>query len=212
MPTPRELAHTLNKSLMIWLKGTGRLVIGLDGYAGSGKTTLADEIEKINPHVLVIHLDDFIRHWKVRKNLVEASSDPAILFEHSWYRYEELEKLIAAFRHGEKNFLTQTYDFEKNDFGPAKEFDLSKTILLVEGIFLFSHRNPLGNLWDKRVYIELDFTEADKQRIAREQERWGAAYVPEDHPDNWTKYFKKHYRKYWENTQPQKFADLVLKR
>jgi len=44
-----------------FLKGLemGR-VVGLDGYSGIGKTTISNEIEKINHFVKVLHMDDYV--------------------------------------------------------------------------------------------------------------------------------------------------------
>lgn len=39
----------------------------------------------------------------------------------------------------------------------------------------------------------------------------GSDYLPEDHPDNWTKYFKQAYRRYVSKHKPENKADLVLK-
>ena len=48
-------------------KDHAKLVVAIDGYAGSGKTTVSNFIAKHDTNVLSIHLDDFIKHRKVRK-------------------------------------------------------------------------------------------------------------------------------------------------
>ena len=112
--------------------------MAIDGYAGAGKTTVADFIAKQNPNVLIIHLDDFIQHWKKRKQMIDKAKDKSKAFEYNWYRYEDLEKLIKEFKVKNKGYLKlQIYDFDKNNFGPKKSFDLSKKILIIDGIFLF---------------------------------------------------------------------------
>ena len=79
---------------------------------------------------------------------------------------------------------------------------------MIDGIFLFHPEHKLNKLWDKRVYLDVDFDKADRMRIVREKKKWGKAYLPENHPDNWTRYFKTAYRRYVKKYKPQKHADL----
>lgn len=188
------------------------MVVAIDGYAGSGKTTVADFIAKWNPDVTVLHLDDFIKHWKDRKNLIDTAEDKSKVFEYEWYRYGDLEKIVGQFKSKKQGSVRyKTYDYDANNFGPEKSFDLSKKILVIDGIFLFHPEHKVNKLLDKKVYLDVDFVKADKARIVREKKKWGKAYVPENHPDNWTSYFKIAYRRYVKNYKPQKGADLKFK-
>lgn len=207
-----RIAKKINGQISAWIKNRVKLVMAIDGYAGAGKTTIADYIAKHNPNALIIHLDDFIRHWKDRKQMIEMAKDKSKVFEYNWYRYEDLEKLIKEFRDKNKGCLNlKTYDFDINDFGPKKSFDLSKKILIIDGIFLFQPKHKISKLYDKKIYLDVDFAKADKKRIAREKKKWGKSYVPENHPDNWTKYFKIAYRRYVKIYKPQNKADVVFK-
>lgn len=207
-----RIARKINEQLGAWMKNRVKLVLAIDGYAGAGKTTIADFIAKQNPNALIIHLDDFIRHWKERKRMIEKADDKSKIFEYNWYRYDDLEKLIKEFRDKSRGCLKlKTYDFDKNDFGPKKLFDLSKKILIIDGIFLFHPEHKINKLFDKKIYLDVDFAKADKKRIAREKKKWGKSYIPENHPDNWTKYFKIAYRRYVEMYKPKNKADIVFK-
>ena len=205
------LAKSINSEIKAWSKDDARLVICLDGYAGSGKTTIADLIPKQNPEILVIHLDDFIRPAAERKKLMEEAEDRSKIFEFEWYRYDVLEKLITAFKHGnDAEYEEQIYSFETHAFVPRK-FDFSKKVLLIEGIFLFHPRHSISKMFDKKIYIDADFEKADERRIAREMEKWGKDYVPETHPDNWTQHFKIAYRRYIEECYPERIADFIAR-
>ena len=73
-----------------------------------------------------------------------------------------------------------------------------------------------GDGWFECEYIKGDVIEeyikkADKKRITREKKKWGKNYIPESHPDNWTRYFKKAYRRYVKKYKPQKTADAVYR-
>ncbi len=206
-----RVAKKINEKIKVWLKDRTKLVLAIDGYAGSGKTTVVDFIAKQNPEVLAVHLDDFIHHWKVRKKMIEKDKDKSRIFEYNWYRYKELEKLIKTFKFKNKGLVKiKLYDYKKNDFGPKKSFDLSKKILVVDGIFLFHPKHEVNKLWDRTIYLDVDFVKADRKRIKREKKKWGREYIPENHPDNWTKYFKEAYRRYTKKYKPQKSRDLVF--
>lgn len=206
-----RIAKRICKELQVWKKDHAKLVVAIDGYAGSGKTTVGNFIAKHNKDVLSIHLDDFINHWKVRKQMIEKAKDKSEIFEYHWYRYDDLERLIEAFLSGKKSIKLKTYNYDKNDFDPKQTFDLSKKILVIDGIFLFHPKHEMNKLIHKKVYLDANFARADKKRITREKKKWGKKYLSENHPDNWVKYFKVAYRGYVARYKPTQKADKVFK-
>ena len=207
------IAKRINEYIKVWRKDHTKLVVAIDGYAGSGKTTVADFIAKQNIDVLVIHLDDFIKHWKERKQMIDRAKDKSKVFEYGWYRYDDLQKLVDQFKNRQSGSVKyKTYDFDRNDFGMKRSFDLSKKILVLDGVFLLHPKHSINRLWDKRIYIDVDFDKADKKRIAREKKKWGKGYLPENHPNNWVQYFKVAYRRYLGTYKPYGVADVVFKR
>lgn len=207
-----RIAKRINEKIRVWSKNHAKLIVAIDGCAGSGKTTAADFIVRQNPNILAVHLDDFINHWKDRKRMIEEARNKSKVFEYNWYRYDDLEKLVSEFKTKNKGSIKfKTYDYHKNDLGSEKSFDLSKKILIIEGIFLFHPKHKLNKEWDKTVYLDVDFAKADKKRVAREKKKWGKDYLPENHPNNWTKYYKEAYRRYVKEYRPQKESDIVFK-
>ena len=93
-----RVAKKINENIKEWVQDHAKLIVAIDGYAGSGKTTVADYIAKGNPNILVLHLDDLIKHWKERKKLIDNAKDKPKMFEYSWYRYGDLEKIIKQFK------------------------------------------------------------------------------------------------------------------
>lgn len=205
-----RLAKKINKAISVWLKDNSKLVVAIDGYAGSGKTTVADFMAKQNHNVLVVHLDDFIHHWKNRKKMIDRAKDKARVFEYDWYRYNDLEKIIKEFKiKNKKSIKFKTYDYDQNEFGSPKSFDLTKKVLVIDGIFLFHSGHKISQMFDKTIYLKIDFAKADKLRIAREKKKWGKNYLPENHPDNWTRYYKQAYHKYVKEHKPQN-SDIMF--
>lgn len=212
MTKSEQIAQKINAKIRVWTKVRTKLVVAIDGYAGSGKTTIADFVVQQNPDVLTIHLDDFIRHWKDRKKSIDDAEDKSQVFEYNWYRYADLEQLINAFKTKDRGSVKfKTYDYDKNNFGPKIPFDLSKKILVLEGIFLFHPEHKISKMFDKTIYLDVDFVKADKKREAREKKKWGKDYLPENHSDNWVRYYKQAYRRYVKECEPQKNRDMVVR-
>ena len=209
---PENVAKKIGEKIEVWSKDHAKLIVAIDGCAGSGKTTVTNLIAKQNHNILIVHLDDFIRHWRKRKQSIKNSKDKSAVCEYNWYRYNDLEKLIIEFKKRNEGCITyKTYDYDKNDFGSDGLIDLSKKIMIVEGIFLFHPKHAINKLWNKTIYLDIDLAEADKRRLAREKEKWGNDYITEDHPDNWIQYYKQAYRRYIEEQKPQENRDLVIK-
>jgi len=212
MKRSERFAKKINDKIKDWVKNQAKLVVAIDGYAGSGKTTVANFMAKQNSDVLTVHLDDFIRHWKDRKEMIEEAKDKSQVFEYHWYRYDDLEKLIREFKAKNRGTIKfKTYDYDKNDFGPEKSLDLSKKILVIDGIFLFHPEHKISQLWDRTVYLDADFAKADRNRIHREKKKWGKDYVSEDNPDNWFKYYREAYQRYVREYKPKTNRDLIFK-
>lgn len=205
------IAHQLNEQFKTWRKGDAKLVVGIDGYAGAGKTTLVDQLGALNKDVLVVHLDDFIHHWKDRKSWMDEAKDKSRVFEYKWYRYDALEQLIKEFKSQKAGSVKiKTYDFDKNEFDSGKEFDLSKKILVVDGIFLFHPDHTVSKLLDRKVYLRIDVAKGDERRITREKQRWGKDFVEDNAPGSYVKYFKEAYLRYMNLYHPQSRADSVF--
>lgn len=208
--TSEQVARDINNYITKWQREKNRLIVAIDGYSGSGKTTVLNCLVRQNPSVLAVHLDEFIMHWKVRKQMMDSAQDRSSVFEYKWYRYQELINLLRAFKRNRKQSMAfRMYDFERNDFGDTKVFDLFKPVLAIEGILLFHPRLAISQLLDKRVYLAVDFAKADRRRIAREKEQLGRRYVRENHPDSYVLPFKVAYRRYVRQFNPAGIGDVV---
>ncbi|MEI6238431.1 MAG: hypothetical protein WCP15_02780 [bacterium] len=180
-----EIESRLNN----WLKEQDKLVIGLDGYSGLGKTTFLKYIVAHDSRVKPVFMDDYVTTANTREMLIpqiKRNSQSLILEWSNNTGFQHIRNLI-------------------NDFKNDKQY----TILLLDGIFLY-HPDILDDLWDKKIFLDGNVEEADQRRIKREKERWGEDYFPEDHPDSYIRLFKIAYNKYLELYRPKEKADLVL--
>lgn len=211
MKSVEQIAKAINRKIRKRAQLHKRLIVVIDGYAGSGKTSVANYIAKLNPNCLTVHLDDFIKHWKVRKQMMETAKDRSKVFEYRWYCYDAIERLVKGFLGGKRKYIRlKLYDFGKNQFTVPQSFDLSKNILVIEGIFLLHPRHRRNALWGMRVFLKADLKKAEKRRIRQEKKRWGKAYLPVDHPDSYFNDFKTAYLRYLNKYLPYNKADFVV--
>lgn len=211
MKTIEQIAKRVSRKIKRWARQHKRFIVVIDGYAGSGKTSVADRIAELNPDYLVVHLDDFIKHWKMRKQMMDTAQDRSKVFEYKWYRYDAVERLVKAFLSGRRKYIRlRLYDFDKNEFTTPQAFDLSKNILVIEGIFLLHPQHKRNTLWGKRVFLKVDREKAEERRILQEKRRWGEAYLPEEHLDSYIRDFRIAYKRYLDRYKPEQRADFVI--
>ena len=55
-----QLAQEANRKISEWVVGKDKIVVAIDGYVGVGKTTLLENLVKINNDILPVHFDDFL--------------------------------------------------------------------------------------------------------------------------------------------------------
>jgi uridine kinase len=132
--------------------GRGRLV-SIDGPAGAGKTTLAEEIAALAPGALVVHMDDLYEGWN---GLPEVSRQLAGLLR------PLAERLPGSYRR---------YDWAAGAW--AETVTVQPTDLLVlEGVG--SGCRTQDDLIGVLVWVEAPY----EQRMRRGIERDGEAFAP----------------------------------
>src|SRR3990167_10535036 len=205
----KETAEQLNKAIKGWLKGNDKLVVATDGYTGVGKTTLLKNLINLNKDILPINRDDFLLSRTTVKKLVKQAEDRSQVFELQVCDTEKIEEFVNAFRNGEKSFSIKVYDPNSGDIGIPKNFDLSKKVLVIEGVFMF-HPKLTNHLWDKRVYLKGNIKEIDERRVRREKEQWGKDYFPESHSESYFRQVTMALKRYQKLYKSDKSADLIL--
>lgn len=193
-----NLARQADEKIKEWASGKTKLVVAIDGYTGVGKTTLLDNLVKLNPDIVPVHWDDFIKPGK--------SVDPN---EFSHVDHNKVEQVIADFRNQDGIYQTKIFNPHTGEVDTLVEYDFSKKILAMDGVFMF-HPKLLDHLWDKRIYVDGNTDEIDRRRVAREKARWGDKYFPETHPDSLFRKLTTALKKYRAEYKPEEIADLVL--
>jgi len=154
--------------------------IGIDGFGGAGKSTLADAIAGAVGRAVVVRVDDF---W-----------GPSIA-EWDWHRFREqlLEPLLAG-----RPARYQVWNWVDDVGGDWTELPPG-CVVVVEGVS--STRAEAGVPWDLTVWVEAP----REVRLARALERDGP-----DLMRRWLDDWMPSEQRYAEREVPQQRVDLVV--
>jgi uridine kinase len=149
-------------------------IVAISGFGGSGKTTLAYELQAQLENSVIIHADDFIT-----PSYRQRSSDWACI---------DRQRIIAQVLRPAENFKDiryQAFDWQAQQLGEAKSITGAKYIIL-EGIGIM--HPDLQRYFDFEVWIDIPVEEAAQRGIKRDIEAgqtenealWHDVWVPND--------------------------------
>lgn len=185
------------------------LRVGVDGWSAAGKTTLARElVAAINAAgrlAVQASLDDF-KTAVVRRGRYPTGSAEEYYYEmydHQAIRSELLEPLGPG---GDRSFRTATFDQQRQaDLPVVRETAPPDAIVVVDGVFLC--RPELNDLWDFRIFVDIDFgqvlergshrDQAWMDSLASAEERYRTRYIPGE-------------QLYLQAVRPHSLADVVV--
>jgi uridine kinase len=183
--TIQEVAKSIQQSRSDLQKP---ILIAIDGFGGSGKSTIANKLAELLGSAYVIPIDDFI----VKERLLELSADE-VLFDRK--RLEQ-EVLIPA-RSGER-IAYQRLEWVSNTLNEPIQVPVID-YLIIEGI---SSTHPdSAKYFNYKIWIEAPI-EVAKQRGQQRD----AGNENEEHWDTWA----ANDQKYQEKHHPEQSADFVI--
>ncbi len=173
--------------------GRGRLIVGIDGGGGAGKSTLASGIDQeFAGRVSILKCDDFYRPL-LSAQYSRLTAEAAYQDYFDWQRLRD--EALMPLRSG-VIARYQRYDWASDQLAEWIEIE-PREIVLVEGVF--STRPELRPMIDVAIFIETPRDERMRRMSARRQAstawmaRWMAA-------EDW----------YLEHLEPHRYADLVI--
>jgi uridine kinase len=181
MPRPASRAEAVAEAAHVVAAASGRVVfIGVDGRAGSGKTTLAADIAAAVPTAAVVHVDDF--------------AGPRVP-EWDWprLRSQVLEPLLAG-----RAARYQRWEWNRDVPGEWHEIPAGRPVV-VEGVSCT--RSELAAPWALQIWVDAP----REVRLARALERDGAAMLP-----HWLEVWMPSEEAYIARERPQERVDLVV--
>ena len=114
-------------------KNKNPIFIGIDGRAGSGKTTFVNNIQTMSPSVSVISGDDF--YEQIPSSLYKKHS-----FEYNYQAYFNqsnfIKNILSPIRKS-KEISYQKYNWAKKSFSECKIFSPT-SVVIFEGVFMCS--------------------------------------------------------------------------
>ncbi len=151
-------------------RGSGTvLVAALDGRSASGKTTLADQLQRVTG-AGVIHMDDFFLPGELR--IPERLAEPG-----GNVHYERFAEEVQPFLRKREPFSYRVFDCGKMALG-EEQLVPGGELRIVEGAY--SCHPKFGEYMDLRVFCDVESGEQERRILARNgaemlgqfRERW----------------------------------------
>ncbi|MGC3992886.1 MAG: uridine kinase [Propionicimonas sp.] len=199
-----------------WLRAqvrprSGRILIGVDGVDGAGKTTFADELADLlresGAEVIRISMDHYLNPQSKRYAQGRASAKG--YFEDS-YDYERFtaEVLEPLGHGGSGRYRTAAYDLDsESEVRSPWRIAPDDAVVVIDGMFI--HRDELcasrkKKVWDFSVWLEVPFEES----FHRMAERQGKIVDDPEDPRN-ARYYQGQLI-YLQKCDPATRADIVV--
>jgi uridine kinase len=183
-------------------------LVAIDGVSAAGKTTFADALAPLvagyGRPVVRASVDDFKRARSERYARGDLSPEG---YYHDNFDYPAVRNLLLLpLRAGNGRHVTKTFDASTDQpLDLVYHEALLDAVLLCDGIFLF--RPELNDLWDYRIFLDVDLEMAARRGAERDQVFMGSL---EHAVERYRRRYTPGERIYLETVQPQQFADLVI--
>ncbi len=146
------------------------VVIGMDGMAASGKTTLASLLAN-RLDAAVIHMDDFFlpQGFRTPERLRTPGGN---------VYYERFCKEVKPYIRSGQLFGYRVFDAHKHDYVDTRDI-WPKPVILVEGCYCM--HPEIGDIYDLRLFVEVSPYEQEKriaQTRAAHLEMYKAMWIP----------------------------------
>jgi uridine kinase len=181
-------AKNLSDYIISIANSTIPFVIAVDGFGGSGKSSLCKELSNLLPDAMTIQTDDFIKY----------PHKPNV-FDHDWSAIES--KVLKRLKKDTK-VITKTYDW--NALGPANEQHDVKHFVLVDGIGLLESKYI--DYFDLKIWIDCPYEIALARGKKRDKEEQDI-----DHDLLWDKVWGPGSKLYFKRARPDLNADLLFR-
>ncbi len=160
-------------------------LIAIDGFGGSGKSTMAHDLARRLDNVSIVHSDDF--------HLPELNrSDRARISE-------QVIKPLKANRIARY----QRFDWPSSSLAEWHEI-YPRGVVILEGVSML--HPDLGNQYDLTIWIDMPQEEAAKRGIDRDLHEYKV-----DTREQWEKIWIPQEKEYVESVNPKAKADIIVR-
>ena len=179
--------------------------VGVDGFSTAGKSTLADELTAMvtgqGRPCLRADLDDF------KRPRAERPAGPEGFFRGA-YDFDAIRKFLLAplGPGGDRQIRLQFFDQQRQAPFPARVQPVpADAVVIADGAYLL--RPELRDLWDFRIFVEIDFDLVLAQGTARDAAWMDSAEAAAEHYRN---YYIPAERLYDAEADPRSHADVIV--
>ncbi len=152
----QKIIDTLVPKIKEWARNNKKIIIGIEGNSGAGKTTLSFYLNKIFPNSCRLSMDLFIKKGDSINN-----KEGLDYFSNHFFDIQQAEFYINKFKNSKTNDVFNFKIKNKNI-----KIDLHKQILFLDGIFFFNNSIGIKHL-DKNILLRLEEKELKRRRVAR---------------------------------------------
>ena len=166
------------------ISGKDKFIIGIGGFGGSGKTTLAEKLKKNLETSIIVQLDDFYSPELGAADLKRV-----------------LEQVLIPLSEN-KNTTYQIYDWRNEKMGEWKKLD-SNGVIILEGVTVL-HPDFLPYV-DFKIWIDYPQELGFARGVKRDIEKDGV-----DNTEKWKKIWMPQEKEYVGKQNPKQYADIVI--
>ena len=165
------------------------VLIGIDGFGGSGKSTIARAIREHFPEVTIVEMDDFYVPSLRRAD------------------FERVHDEVLTPLTNDKRATYQRYDWQTDTLAEWHVIEPGGMVV-VEGVY--STHPSIAGLYDLKIWAECAQDSAMERGIARDLRRDNTATHHAWLKDKWLNEWVPLEREYAETYNPKQYADYVL--
>jgi uridine kinase len=151
----QKIIESIVPHIQNWIKDDKKIIIGIEGNSGAGKTTLSFYLNKIFPNSCCLSMDLFINDKKLN------TKENLEYFSKNFFNIQQAEFYLNKFKNSKPGDIASFKIKNKNI-----NIDLHKQILFLDGIF-FSNNSIGSNYLDRNILLILDKKELIKRREVR---------------------------------------------
>lgn len=205
--SPERSALVAAIATRVMALGPGRLRVGIDGLTAAGKTSfgheLAVQISRAGRQVLRASLDDFKKPWRDRHLYDRESGEGYYRNAHDYGAAIELLLEPCGPNGSGAAVLCCIDPLTQQDHSSVLTRAAPDAVLIVDGVFAF--RPEIDDVWDFRIWIDVD-AELSVRRGGQRDQDWAGSAAEAIHRHRYLA--AEHV--YLEEVDPLRLVDVVM--
>lgn len=145
------------------VKAKQHRIVGISGVPGAGKSTLAKKLAELIPNCKSLSMDGFHIYRKDLSPEGLKRRGAPFTFDYAKFR----EKMLQIKKQEPTKFPIFNHE-EKDPVEDAVQVEADTPCIIVEGLYIFDPGLEIDEVWDLRVWVEIEEQEATQRVIEYE--------------------------------------------